>query len=142
VQWAKAEPILRRTYALIEENGGTSGVAVLEDMGLEENDARLAFNALRQGGYIAIDGENAAGMPFMISPTEKGLQLCSGWPAPGGASDFITSWLSAISVRAEASETPEDERGRLRRFLDAANGAPKELLAEIATKLIEGQVGL
>ena len=126
----------------MEENGGTSGSAVLEDMGLDENDARLAFDALKRSDYIAIDGENAAGMPFMILPTEKGLQLCSGWPSPGGTSDFITAWLGAISVRAEAPDTPEDERGPLRRFLDAANGAPKELLAEIATKLIEGQAGI
>jgi hypothetical protein len=81
-------------------------------------------------------------MPFMILPTEKGLQFCCGWPSTAGAADFLAALLAAIEAKADAPETSDDDRGRLRRVLDAANGAPKELLAEITTKLIEGQAGL
>jgi hypothetical protein len=42
MEWTKIEPILRKTYALIEENGGTDGESVRVAMGLDDSDARRA----------------------------------------------------------------------------------------------------
>jgi hypothetical protein len=36
MQWEAAEPILRRTYALMEASGMTSGQTVMEDMRLSD----------------------------------------------------------------------------------------------------------
>jgi hypothetical protein len=52
MQWSKIEPILRRTYGLMEENGGTSGSAVLEDMGLDESLRQTQDGSQRgEGGH-------------------------------------------------------------------------------------------
>jgi hypothetical protein len=142
MQWAEAEPILRRTYALMETSGMTSGETVIHDMGLSDDDGRRAFEALETTGYIEVDGWSAAGPPFIVKPTTLGLQYCSGWPAPGGASTFVADFLSAINERANDSATPEEERGRLRKFLGAAHDAGESLLADVAAKLIEHQAGL
>jgi hypothetical protein len=142
MQWEAAEPILRRTYALMEASGMTSGQTVMEDMRLSDDDGRRAFEALETADYIEVDGWSAAGPPFIVKPTALGLQYCSGWPTPASASTFVDDFLSAINERANDSATPEEERGRLRKFLSAANDAGEGLLAEVAAKLIEHQAGL
>jgi hypothetical protein len=142
MQWAEVEPILRRTYALMEASGMTSGQTVMEDMGLSDDDGRRSFEALDRAGYIEVEGWGASGLPFIVKPTGLGLQHCSGWPAPGGASTFMADFLSAIDARASDSATPEEERGRLRKFLGAAHDTGEGLLADVVAKLIEHQAGL
>jgi hypothetical protein len=142
MQWDKTRPILLATYDLIDQHGKTAGSAVCEAMGVaqDDEDIRIAIEQLDEAGYVKCFF-SGAGTAQLIDPTALGLQYCSGWPTPGGASDFLTAFLSAVAERADATDTPEEEKSRLRRFIEAANGAPKELLAEITTKLIEGQAG-
>jgi hypothetical protein len=145
MRWEQVHPVLRATYDLIDENeqtGRTSGEAVCGRLGLPGDDdaVAVAIRQLNEAGYVKAEF-NAGGTAFFIEPTAAGLEYCSGWPAPGGVSDFLTVFLSAVAERADAVDTPEEEKSRLRRFLEAANGPPKELLAEIMTKLIEGQAG-
>jgi hypothetical protein len=142
MDWTKAEPILRRTYALMGSTGRTTGAAVMADLGIEEDEARAAFDALHRGGYIGVEQFNANGLPFFIVPAREGLQHCSGWPAPGSSSTFLAEFLGAIEARADDAATPEEERGRLRSFVGAASGVGKDLLSDIASKVIEHQTGL
>jgi hypothetical protein len=141
MEWPKAEPILRATYALIESNGLASGEGVSSALGMAEDDAGAAFRALEAAGYIAAQF-GANGLPLLIEPTEKGLQYCSGWPAPGSSATFMAEFLSAIEARANAAATPNQERGRLQRFRLAAQDVGQGLLTEIAAKVIEHKTGL
>jgi hypothetical protein len=141
MEWSKAEPILRTTYALMESNGLASGDGVCSALGIAEDDAGAAFRALEAAGYIAAQFA-ANGFPLLIEPTEKGLQYCSGWPAPGSSSTFMVEFLSAIEARASDAATPEQERGRLRRFRDVAQDVGQGLLTDVAAKVIEHQTGL
>jgi len=114
----------------------------MNDLGLDEDEARRALDALVRGGYITVEQFTANGLPFFIEPTEKGLQYCSGWPTPGGSSTFLAEFLSAIDARANDAATPEEERGRLRRLAEAAGGVGKELLSDIIAKVIEHHSGM
>jgi hypothetical protein len=46
LQWPAIEPVLRRTYELMESSGRTTGQAVMADLGIGDNDAASAFDAL------------------------------------------------------------------------------------------------
>lgn len=142
MEWSEAEPMLRRTYALMKTSGRTTGQAVMEDMHLGDDDARRGLDALHKGGYIGVEQFTANGLPFFIEPTEKGLQYCAGWPAPTGTTEFISQFLDAIEVRANDEAVPAEERGRLKRFGSAAAELGKGVLVEIASRVIEHQAGV
>ena len=141
MEWSTIEPILRTTYAQMDSNGLVGCDAVCGALGISEDDARRGFDELAKAGYISAQF-SAAGTPFIIKPTEKGLQYCSGWPTLGSASTFMTEFLSAIDVRANDAATPEEERGRLKRFVEAAGSVGQGLLTDVAAKVIEHQTGL
>ena len=126
----------------MEGGGRTTGAAVIEDMGLGQDEARRALEALARGGYIDVEQFNASGLPFFILPTEKGLQHCSGWPAAGSSSTFMAEFLSAIEARASDPAASEEQRGRLGRFRDAAQDVGQGLLTEVAARVIEHKTGL
>jgi hypothetical protein len=54
----------------------------------------------------------------------------------------MVEFLSAIEARASDAATPEQERGRLRRFRDVAQDVGQGLLTDVAAKVIEHQTGL
>ena len=136
LQWPAIEPVLRRTYELMESSGRTTGQAVMADLGIGDNDAASAFDALACSGYITVEGENARRIPFVIVPSQKGLECCSGWPPASGASTFMAVFLEAVQARAEDDAAPAEERSRLAEFLKAAGGVGKDTLTELAAKVI------
>jgi hypothetical protein len=144
MQWQEVEPILRATYTTLEQSNLITGEEVNVAMGRDASDASTgrAFEHLDRTGYINATFGLGFALPYGIQATEKGLQYCAGWPVPGSSSAFITEFLRAVDERASATETPTDERGRLRSFADAASGVGKDLLADIASKVIEHQAGL
>lgn len=142
VQWSEAEPILRKTYALMETSGRTTGQAVMEAMRLSEDDARRGLDALCRGGYIGVEQFTANGLPFFIEPAEKGLQYCTAWPTPNGTAEFISRFLDAIEARANDEAVPTEERGRLKQFGSTAAELGKGVLVEVASRVIEHQAGI
>jgi hypothetical protein len=143
MQWHKTRPILLATYDLIDRHGKTAGSAVCEAMGVgqDDEDVRLAIEQLDEAGYVKCLF-SGAGTAQLIDPTALGLQYCSGWPTPGSGPVFVTEFLDAITERAEDASTPDEERGRLRRLAEAAGGVGKDLLTDIASKVIEHQAGV
>jgi hypothetical protein len=65
LQWPDIEPILRKTYELMEGSGRTSGQAVMNALALDDNDACSAFDALARGGFITV----APKMTVLLSQT-------------------------------------------------------------------------
>jgi len=144
--WAKVEPILRAAYALMDENedtGATSSEPICRALDLPEDDNSviLAIRQLRDSGYLKADF-NGAGIAYYIEPTALGLEHCSGWPSPGSGPVFVTEFIEAITARADDASTPDEERGRLRRLAEAAGGVGKDVLTEVASKVIEHQAGI
>ncbi len=140
MHWDTARPVLLATYRLMsDQTGMTGGSAVCADLRMSEDAAAPIFRALEQTGYI--EGHfGASGFPMTITPTEKGLQYCSGWPVPGSETAFVAQLLAAIDTRAD--ELPEPESGRLRRVGEAVGGLGRGVLTEIVTNLIARQTGL
>lgn len=136
LQWPDIEPILRKTYELMEGSGRTSGQAVMSALALNDNDAHSAFDALARGGFITVEQESASGIPFLIAPSQKGLERCAGWPPAEGASTFMAAFLDAIEAHAKDNSAPEPERGRFAQLANALGAVGKETLAEVAAKII------
>jgi hypothetical protein len=144
MQWSDVEPVLIATYRLFADVDQVEGEEVCVTLGRAPDDEATAraLRYLSKHDYIdAIHASNGQ-MAASIRTTERGLQYCAGWPSEGSSPAFMEAFLRAIQERADAEATPEDERGRLRSFLEAARGVPKELFADVAAKLIEGQAGL
>jgi hypothetical protein len=120
----------------MDSSGRTSGQAVMADMGIDDNEAVGAFDALARGGYITVEQEGASGIPFLIAPSQKGLERCAGWPPAAGASTFMAVFLEEVQARAEDQATPEDQRNRFAQFAKAAGALGKDTLTDLAAKLI------
>jgi hypothetical protein len=136
LQWTSIEPILRRTYELMESSGRTTGQAVMGDLGIDDNEARSAFDALTRSGYITVEQESASGIPFIVAPSRKGLERCAGWPPVAGASTFMAVFLDVIQARADDEAVPTEDRSRFAQFAKAAGAVGKDALTEIAAKVI------
>lgn len=146
MQWERAEPVLRATYGLIDQNdetGTTANEAVCDALGLPHNDDAvvLAIRQLNETGYLRAEF-NGAGVAYFIEPTATGLEYCSGWPSPRSGPAFVTEFIDAIAKRADDTSTPDEERGRLRRLAEVAGGVGKDVLTDIASKVIEHQAGV
>ena len=137
MQWSEIEPVLRATYALIDENGTTSGEAVCRALAVAEDDEQTdrAIRQLTDIGYIKAQFV-ASGAAAFIDPSEKGLVYCSGWPSPGSEATFIAAFLGAVDDRAADDATPEPERSRLKQLGGAAAEVGKDVLTEIAAKVL------
>lgn len=129
MNWDEARPVLEATYRLMDgDEEGTSAQAVLAALGKPPGDARTEriLARLFEAGYIDGLTTDQSHAPIFINPTEKGLQQVAGWPSPSGGGREVELLLALLDERIEET-SDEDERGRLRRFRDAA--------AEIGTGL-------
>jgi hypothetical protein len=120
----------------MERSGRTDGKVVMDALALDEDDGRSAFYALASTGFISVESENAAGIPFVIVPSQRGLEHCAGWPSVEGASTFMATFLEAIEAHAKDDSIPEPERGRFARLASALGALGKDTVAEIAAKII------
>ena len=69
------------------------------------------------------------GLPSLIEPTEKGLQLLRAWPGSETDAELL---LRLLDERI-ANEPPGEERTRLERFRDAAADLGKGALLAVLT---------
>lgn len=78
---------------------------------------------------------------MLISSTEKGLQLASGWPTPGGSgqADLL---LKILDERIGDPATPEEEKGRLRRVRESVGDLGRAVLAEVLAAYLTRAGGL
>jgi hypothetical protein len=136
LQWPDIEPVLRKTYELMEGSGRTSGQAVMSALTLDDNDACSAFDALARGGFITVEQESARGIPFVIAPSQKGLERCAGWPSAEDATTFMAAFLEAVEAHAKDDSAPEPDRSRFAQLANALGAVGRDTLAEVAAKVI------
>lgn len=135
MNWEEARPVLEAAYRLMDEDdeNGTSPEAVSVALGKPPGDARTEriLAQLYEIGYIAGLRVEDSAAPFRITPTEKGLQQVAGWPSPSSGGREVELLLALLDERIADESRDEDERGRLRRFRDAAAGIGRDVGAEV-----------
>ncbi len=132
MNWEEVKPALEETYRLLEDQEQISRDAVCEALGRPASDEHtiLALTRLYEGGYIdGITYEESAA-PIFISSTEKGLREVSGWPGDG-SERYVELLIQLLDERIEDPETPERERGKLRRIRGAAADAAPDFFGKV-----------
>jgi hypothetical protein len=139
MRWDDAEPVLRASYTLLEDRDGVTGEEVNVRMDREpgDEDAARAFDHLDRAGYINASFSMGFALPHHIQATEKGLQYCAGWPSAGGEQAFAAEFIGALTKRINDTDTPEEERGKLRRLRDATEDVGVRLVAEVIARMAE-----
>jgi hypothetical protein len=140
VRWSDVEPVLQTTYRLLADRDFVSSDEVIAALDPAPADAFTTGRALRElaeHGYI--DGAMYLGheMPENIRATEKGLQAASGWPVAGESQVFATEFVKVLTERINDAETPEDERGKLRKLRDATEDLGVKVVAEVLARMAE-----
>jgi hypothetical protein len=107
----------------------------LEEQG-HQSDVSRALEALERGGYLeAAGGIDQISGSVIVAPTERALQLLAGWPADGAMA--VERLIGAL--QAQIDETAdEEEKGKLKRVLDAVQGVGESVAAEVLTKVLTG----
>jgi hypothetical protein len=141
VSWEATLPVLQAVVDLYNEASAgqdVSQVHVNQRLGREEKDpdTSRAFEVLERAGYL----EGKAGVwqlpgSLLVAPTEKTLQLLAGWPASGAV--VYERLIGGLKAQIDAT-ADEEEKGRLKRALDAMQGIGEGVAVEVLTKVMMG----
>lgn len=145
MDFEEAEPVLAATYELLRDAESTTPDAVNEKLGREPGDEHTtrALALLYKTRFIGGTDYQNSPAPVIIEATEKGLQKTSGWPEPGAAGgDIVEVLLKLLDERIESPDTPEEEKGRLRRARDAFAGVTRDITVGVLSNLISKQTGV
>lgn len=100
------------------------------------------LDRLSNAGYLTdeltveqIDG------PLSCRLSEKGLQQVAGGPGALNT-DLAALFLAAIEAKIADPDTPDEERGRLRRLRDCAGEVGQGVVTALIAGVIKGQAGL
>jgi hypothetical protein len=138
VDWNKVDPVLRAVYGLLSGELEVEPEQVCAALGRDVGDepTSTALRELRQYDYIEGIVSGYLEPPRNMRATEKGLQQCAGWPKPGSESVFVAQFLTAIDARANDASVPAEERSRLKKLFDAAGAVGKDVLTDVAAKVL------
>jgi hypothetical protein len=103
----------------------------------DEDLDRVLYELTRSNYLESTIGADQSLAPLYMRPTEKGLQITSGWP--GGEGQAAAALLAVIAARRDAA-TSEEERNRLQRAYDGLKGLGREVLSEVLAKVLTGQM--
>jgi hypothetical protein len=111
---------------------------VAEALGQARDDEldRILYELTRSAYLEETLGADQSLVPIRMRPTEKGLQVTSGWP--GGESQAAAALLAAIAARRDAAGS-EEERSRLQRAYDALSGLGREVLSDVLANVLTGR---
>jgi hypothetical protein len=139
VDWQEVRAVLEAAYGLLDREDSTNPEAVCEAMGRpkdhEQTRRMLAYlHKSHHIGGFTIDG---TAVPVTITATEKGLQEVRGWPSEAGGHAQVEQLLAILEQRIDDPETPDLERGRLRRVRQAVSEVAPRLMASIFVEYAE-----
>lgn len=141
VSWEATLPVLQAVVDLYSEASAgedISQVQVNQRLGREEGnpDTSRAFEVLERAGYLEgkASFSELPGSP-LVAPTEKALQLLAGWPASGAV--VFERLIGGLQAQIDAT-ADEEEKGKLKRALDAIQGIGKGVAVEVLTKVMMG----
>lgn len=141
VSWEATLPVLQAVVDLYDQadaGDDVSQMQVNQRLGREEGDSDTsrAFEVLERSGYLqgTASIEQISGA-LTVVPSERALQLLAGWPADGAVA--VERLVATLQARIEAT-FDEEEKGKLRRVLDAVQGVGENITAEVLTKVMMG----
>jgi len=141
IAWDVTLPVLEAVVALYGQADAGEDVSQIQvNQRLERDngnpDTSRAFEVLEQSGYLhgtaSIDQLPGA---LTVVPTERALQLLTGWPADGEVA--LARLIGALQTQIDSTEN-EEEKGKVRRVLDAVQGVGENVAAEVLTKVLMG----
>jgi hypothetical protein len=143
MDWSEVEPILQATYRLLNEEESTTPEAVCEALGRLAGDEGTirALALLYEDGYIGGNTIEQSPAPIFIEATGQGLRQTSGWPREGGGAELVELLLRLLDERIADDETPEEEKGKLRRARDAFAGLGRDVAVGVLTALVSHTSG-
>lgn len=138
-------PVLQAILELERtSDGGVSQDAINVALGRPPGDRATSrtLERLSRAGYLAdeLTVEQVDG-PLSCRLSEKGLQQTAGWPGAFNT-DLASLFLAAIEARIADPETPEDERGRLRRLRESAGEVSQGVVTALIAGVIKSHTGL
>jgi hypothetical protein len=141
IAWDTTLPVLQAVvdlYAQADAGEDVSQGQVNQRLERQDGDpdTSRAFEVLERSGYVqgtaSIDQLPGA---LTVVPTERALQLLAGWPADGEVA--LARLISALQTQIAAT-IDEEEKGKVRRVLEAVQGVGENVAAEVLTKVITG----
>lgn len=142
MRWETVHPVLIAVYRLLDEQDVVSGMEIVATFAQDSDLAHVprALQHLHRHHYLSAEFELGSSLPVAVSPTEKGLQLMSGWPGLSPSQSF-GRFLTELEDRIEAAPN-EADRSRLVRLRDAFLAVGRDVGTEIVSKIAARQVGL
>lgn len=141
IAWEVTLPVLEAVVALYGQADAGDDVSQMQvNQRLEradgDSDTSRAFEILERSGYLH-GTANLDQLPgaLTVVPTERALQLLEGWPADGEVA--LARLIAALQAQIDSTED-EDEKGNVRRVLDAVQGVGENVAAEVMTKVLMG----
>jgi hypothetical protein len=141
ISWGVTLPVLEAVVALYGQADAGEDVSQTQvNQRLERDDGdsatSRAFEILERSGYLQETASiDALPGPLTVVPTERALQLIEGWPADGEVA--LARLVNALQTQID-STNDEDEKGKIRRVIDAVQGVGENVAAEVLTKVIMG----
>jgi hypothetical protein len=142
VDWSEARPVLEATYRLLNKADQTTQEEVCSALGVPAGHERTirALALLFEAGYIDGLEVDSSPAPIFIRATEKGLREASNWPGRP-APDQVELLLRLLDERIESPETPDDEKGKLRRVRDALGDLGRDIAVGVLTAYVSRATG-
>jgi len=144
MDWQDIRPVLDATYRVIDERDTANEDVVNDALGRAHGDVRTerALALLTETGYIGGPSIDSTPVPVLIEPTEKGLQEASGWPRDGGGDEQVALLLQLLDERIADQQTPEEEKGKLRRAREAFAGLSRDVAVGVLTAYTTRATGI
>jgi hypothetical protein len=141
IAWDVTLPVLEAVvdlYAQADAGEDVSQMQVNQRLEREngDSDTSRAFEVLERSGYVqgTASIEPLPGA-LTVVPTERALQLLQGWPADGEVA--LARLIAALQTQIDSTDD-EEEKGKVRRVLDAVEGVGENVAAEVLTKVLMG----
>lgn len=141
IAWGTTLPVLQAVvdlYAQADAGEDVSQMQVNQRLEREDGDSDTsrAFEVLERSEYVQATAsiEQLPGA-LTVVPTERALQLLEGWPGDGEVA--LARLIAALQTQIDAT-VDEDEKGKVRRVLDAVQGVGENVAAEVLTKVMMG----
>jgi DNA-binding IclR family transcriptional regulator len=142
--WLTREvPILEAVAAAEMAAEMVDSMTLAERSGLANSEAAIAVRALIDGGYIDANEEGGLSDPFGyfmgVHLRERGRRYLGSWPKD--SQDGLDTFLELLAERID-TEPDEEEKSRLRRLRDAAQGVSRDVGTALLVAWLKSVTGI
>jgi hypothetical protein len=131
-------PVLEAAVRGVDSHSivGVALSTIANETTLPVEDVAIAARALQDAGYVAVTWRMRHPSSAITAVSGEARRIAGSWPSNDVAADRL---LEAVR-QLEASALSDDERGRLRKLLDALSGVSRDVVVQVASAAITGQM--